>query len=42
MKSIIDLLKIEDSDIRSKALQALMIIISENYQYMKGYLNDFF
>ena len=34
MTAIFELLKIQDDDVRSKTLQALLIIISDNYQYM--------
>lgn len=42
MNGVFDLLKIQNADIRSRALQALLVIIGDNYQYMQEYLEHFY
>lgn len=42
MNGIFDLLKIQNSEIRSRALQALLIIISGNFKYMHEYFEHFY
>ena len=42
MNSLFDLLvKVSDPDIRGKALDALITVISKNFHYMESYLETF-
>lgn len=42
MDGVFDLLKIPDNDVRTKTLQALHIIVNDNFSYMHLYLQYFY